>query len=322
MGDSRLKYELLTAVLCGLFVTGECGAQTEAPLAWAGLKGVSLVVSLPSPPVDDRYQEGESVLFTTTAVGHDTDWRLCGSPLEGSTCLGPEIEPATLYGQEGTIKRMLSDSYWEITTAAGRSLYARSSSSWSAPLRRLPKAFLAEVRARWVGATFYHDASVLLAVYSRFSPLSEWAIHPLDTYLTMRHLAPFVIRDVVLGDRGPYSLSALYLVVQPVDVRTEHGAVEIGGGFLSGTRAFTNEDMQTFARWPSAIQVAVRNQQVVLGMIPGQIVMSRGVPRQRDRVIEGKTESENWCYPGLRLTLRRGRVVKILERTAGGGLLC
>lgn len=181
---------------------------------------------------------------------------------------------------------------------------------------RESEAVLAAARRRLVGGVFFHDATDELAVVYQFSRTPTGVISVEDSRIErdrqMAHLERFVVRDVVLGNHGPVSAEAVYLIVQPD--RHPEGAIMVGGGLVSVALVFTQRDLQKFAQWPPSIQTAVREQRVASGMTRSQVVMSRGVPGQRKSATNEAGITEKWCYPALHVLFSEGKVIRTEER--------
>ena len=160
----------------------------------------------------------------------------------------------------------------------------------------------------------FHDGrSFFPASYYKFTRLSDWEIKPSDEAVQIPHLGQLTVKDVAVGDRGPYPFGATYFLVGTPAVADELLSVHVGGGLIAGALYFTTEDLQQFSTWSRPIQSAIREGRVLLGMSSAQVVMSLGVPRRRTRVTDERGVVDEWCWGQVTLSLSGGKVARLKE---------
>jgi hypothetical protein len=175
-----------------------------------------------------------------------------------------------------------------------------------------------------VGRTYFYDANDLwaelyefdrgpdAAVIVRESAASRPAhlerITILEHRRTLMPAAPSWVRDanahylVIRIERDPQR-ELMLLVWRPSGLLPERALL------------FTPADMQQFSHWPTSVQSAVRAQQLLVGMTPPQVAMSRGQPMKRERVTDTTGVSEVWSYGrSVEVFFRGGKVVRVREQ--------
>jgi len=217
---------------------------------------------------------------------------------------------------------------WEIALRDGRTVFVTGrgglfASAHPPPFAVLPKTVLLDARRRIAGTTLFYNAAGMS--HAAFRRISEWAIVLNNDSTNVSHLQPLVVKDAVIDAPSmlyPSLLGSLRITLGPLYLVVELQPASGLRAVPAGGIAFTPSDMQQFSRWPPAIQTAIRESRLLIGMTPAQSVMSVGVPKQRERVTEEKGVTEEWQYE--RLSVREGELKPIIYRRlsfAGGKLI-
>ena len=174
----------------------------------------------------------------------------------------------------------------------------------------------------FLNRVFFVDASDTWGTFYEFEDARETEISVRESRtVRLAHLERITVAETRLGLMANPPSWLAEATVRYLILRRETGGHRVAlqvwrptGALKPGAAVFTVSDLDVFSRWPKMIQSAIREQRIVIGMTPAQVVMSRGRPRKRERLTEGTTVSEHWSYQrSAEIVFMNGKVTRIRE---------